>query len=197
MISCILISAGLSQRFGSPKALAPITATQTVLERTQEMLLHTKVSEVLVVLGHQSARLKPFLLNHKDIKVVYNNHYNFGQTSSVKAGLKCVSPQADAVLLLPVDYPVICGETINALVDQMESSAPPIIVPTYEGMKGHPPLFSKQCFDEILTLDNELGLNEILHRHQSQLCLHPVDDKGVLRSFNTVEEFEQIKKDFI
>ncbi len=197
MISCIILSAGFSQRFGSPKGLAHLSENQTVLERLLDMLLRTQVSEVIVVLGHQSSLLKPFLLNHKDVKVVYNNHYNFGQTSSVKVGVESVSSDSEAAMILPVDFPVIEAKTIDALIYQFKVSSPLLLLPTYKGKKGHPPLFSQKLYEEILALDNDRGLNTIGHRHYLDLTEMPVEDKGVCCSFNTLDEFDAIKKEFI
>lgn len=196
MINCIILAAGLSHRFKSLKALAPITENLNVLQRVQAMLLQTQVTEIIVVLGHQMDTLKPFLLNHKAIKVVYNNHYNFGQTSSVKAGLKAVSADCQGVLIHPVDYPVIQPQTIDILIDQFVKSSSLLMSPTFQNRNGHPPLFSKKLFNEILNLDNEFGLNTIVHAHQKELLQVAVNDQGILRSFNTIDEFNQIKNDF-
>ena len=50
MISCILLSAGFSRRFGSPKALALINGV-TVIEQLQNILVRSQVGETVVVLG--------------------------------------------------------------------------------------------------------------------------------------------------
>jgi len=90
MIACILLSAGLSQRFGSPKALAQWN-TGTVIEHLQNLLVKSQVDEIIVVCGAHADQIKPHILEHKQVRFVYNKDYNFGQTSSFKAGLKSVS----------------------------------------------------------------------------------------------------------
>src|SRR3989338_3666132 len=76
MISCILLSAGLSSRFGSPKALGLLDPSLTVIERVQQMLVSSRLDEIVIVLGFRHTRIKPYVLNHKKIKVVYNKDYN-------------------------------------------------------------------------------------------------------------------------
>ena len=99
MISCILLSAGLSKRFGSPKALADISGV-SVIRYIQNTLIESKIGEIVVVLGANKEKIKSHILNHKKIKVVYNKDYNFGQTSSFKAGLSQISNDSKGIMLL-------------------------------------------------------------------------------------------------
>jgi len=192
MITCILLSAGASRRFGSPKALAKLH-NETVIEHLLKMLDKTQVSEVIVVLGAYADRIKPHLLNHKKVRFVYNKDYNFGQTSSFKVGVEGVSSDARGFLLMPVDYPLISADTINALIRYFLNDNPRILIPTFEGRKGHPPLFSANLRDEFLALDNDSGLNIIAYAHQPETISFPVEDVGVVSAFNTLDEFESIK----
>ncbi len=192
MITCILLSAGLSRRFGSPKALAALDG-ETVIHRLQTMLIETQVDEVIVVLGAQAEKIKPDLLNHTKVKFVYNKDYNLGQTSSFKVGLENVSNGAQGVLLLPVDYPLVQKDTVDALIRYFLEHAPLITVPTFKEKKGHPPLFSIHLKDEFLSLDNECGLNTIARAHQRETITLPVEDAGVIQAFNTPEELKAIR----
>lgn len=193
MFTCILLCAGVSRRFGSPKALARLDG-ETVLERLQKLLIKTQVNEIIIVLGAHANLVKPYLLKHKCIKFVHNKDYKFGQTSSFKAGLQCAAQDAQGILLLPVDYPFIQEETVNRLIDFYKEANPLILIPSFEGQKGHPPLFSNRLRGEILALDNNSGLNSIAHSHQAQTKLLPVSDHGVVQTFNTQEEFEALKR---
>ena len=69
MISCILLSAGFSSRFGSPKALAKRNG-ETVIEHIQRSLLNTLIEEIIIVLGNKADKIEPFVLNHKRVKFV-------------------------------------------------------------------------------------------------------------------------------
>ena len=140
-------------------------------------------------------QLRPLVKAEPRIQAAYNAHYQQGQTSSVKAGILQVSDGSD-VLLLPADFPFVLPKTVSALTEFYQKNSPLILIPAYDGRKGHPPIFSYKLRDEILQLDNSSGLNEIIHRHQPEVQLLPVQDKGVLAAFNTPEEFVQIQKDF-
>ncbi len=198
-ISCILLSAGLSSRFGSPKALAFFPApysnkNKTVIEYLQETLINSKLSEIIIVLGYQKELILPFILKHKKVKVVYNKDYNFGQTSSFKTGLNSTDKKSEAYMLLPVDYPLIQESTINSLIDYFADKKPLILIPTYQGKKGHPPVFSNKLLEEFTNLDNSKGLNEISRVHKNSVEYFETTDNGIIQSYNTKEEFENLKK---
>src|SRR3990167_701833 len=106
MISCIVLSAGQNSRFGSPKALAKFKG-RTVIEHLQIVLIASDLDEIIIVLGAFVNDIKPYLLKHKKIKVVYNKDYNLGQTSSFQTGLKVMDQQSQGVMLLPVDFPLV------------------------------------------------------------------------------------------
>lgn len=191
MITCILLSAGLSQRFGSPKALAKRN-TETVIEHLQKLLIKSQVNEIIIVLGAHAEQIKPHILKHNKVRFVYNKNYNFGQTSSFKAGLECISKNVTGVMLFPVDHPLIQLETINSLGQNFLNNKPLILVPTFKGKKGHPPLFSISLRDQFLALENNKGLNTIMHAHQTETTTMPFEDPGIIKSFNTQEEFESL-----
>ncbi len=192
MISCLLLCAGQSSRFGSPKALALIQG-QTVISRLQQMLLDSCVDEIIIVTGAHAQEITPYLLNHKKIKHVYNKNYILGQTSSFQAGLDEVCPQAQGLMLLPVDYPLVTTPTINLLVDKFIQDPLKIVIPTYNGQKGHPPIFPVVLKNEFLSLDSKEGLNVVQRRHKEIIVCWPVTDPGVSQSFNTLEEFKRLE----
>ena len=99
----------------------------------------------------------------------------------------------DGFLLLPVDYPFIKEETVNKLIDHFRDNGSLIVIPSFEGIKGHPPLFSCNLKDEFLVLDNANGLNSVAHNHQHETTILRVSDRGVIQTFNTKAEFELLK----
>ncbi len=195
MISCVLLAAGSSVRFGSAKALATINQ-QTIIERLQEVLTQSAAEEIIVVLGDYADAIKPRLRKHKKIKVAFNENFNLGQTSSFQTGLKSVSAKASGIMLLPVDVPAIQVETINLLVKRFKALKSKILIPVFNGKRGHPPIFNATLKNDILHMGSAIGLNQFIHQHESEIELFPVDDPGVAWSFNTLEEFEQLKAYF-
>ena len=192
MISAILLSAGQSSRFGSPKALAD-WHDQPVIEAILKTLELSEVSEIIVVLGAHRAEIQPVLLKHTSLKVVYNKDHKFGQTSSFQAGLREASGSAQGFMLWPVDYPAITAATIQTLCTQYEKDHHRIVIPTFNNKKGHPPILPKLLKEIILDVPVELGINTVLQQHADLVDMCAVDDPGVRATFNTREELAQIK----
>jgi len=193
MISCILLAAGLSTRFESVKSLVKIQ-NETLIERLQNQLLSIKIDEMIIVLGAHSDQIRPFILEHKKIRVVYNKDYNFGQTSSFQKGLADLTPEMDGALLLPVDYPAIQPLTINTIIEQFKKNRPHILIPTFNGHRGHPPIFNNKLIPELLGLNpKQQGINSIFDNHKLEINYIEVPDPGILETFNTLKEWESIK----
>ena len=192
MVSCLLLSAGLSTRFGAPKALARING-KTVIEHVQNSLIHSKTDEIVIVLGDRASDIEPHILNHRKIKVVYNKDYISGQTSSFQAGLRAISPESRGIMLLPIDVPSIKSTTLDFLIEEFIKKEPLILIPSYHGKKGHPPFFSSKLKGELLEMDIATGLNTFERQHEPGVTLVSVEDDGILRTFNTQAEFEKIK----
>ncbi len=190
MVTCILLSAGLSERFGSPKALACISEG-TVIQHVQNTLLQSSCDEIIVVLGAQARQIEPFIFIHSRIRVVYNKNYYFGQTSSVKAGWREADNSSTGVMFLPVDYPLIQSSSIDKIIRHFKKYDPDILVPSYRNKKGHPPIFHQRLKSKVLNLPMDLGLNSLFADHPPQTI--EIDDQGIIKSFNTPQEFEEIK----
>ena len=191
MISCVLLSAGESERFGSPKALAR-TSRRTAIEDLQNTLLSSIADEIIVVLGAYFDVLKPHVFNHKKVRIVYNKDYKLGQTSSFQAGLSIVGKETRAVLLAPVDCPFILTSTVDALIRHFKQSGPTVLIPAYQNKHGHPPVFNASLKTEILALSPSKGLNSLFAVHAPQTL--EINDPGIVQPFNTPAELEAIKK---
>jgi molybdenum cofactor cytidylyltransferase len=195
MISCILLCAGLSERFPSIKALAPI-ATKPVIEHLQNTLLATNVDEIIIVLGAHRLKIEPHITNHPKIKTVYNENFILGQTTSFQKGLTAISKQSQAAMLLPIDSAFVKKETLNTLMDTFEKELPTILIPTSDGKKGHPPIFNKKLFQEIESLTSDKGINTIIRKYNNDEKTLEIKDPGIVDSFNTPQEFQNLLKKY-
>lgn len=190
MITCILLAAGLSERFGSPKALANISGN-TVIGHVQNKLLESCCDQIIVVLGAHADKIQPSIFIHSRIRVVYNKDYYFGQASSVQAGWREADDQAEGIMFLPVDCPLVQSSSIDRVIDHFKKHAPDILIPCYQNKKGHPPIFHQLLKSKVLNIPRDLGLNSLFAEHPPQTV--EINDPGIIQSFNTPQEFEIIK----
>ncbi len=193
MISCIVLAAGLSSRFGNPKPLAKI-GDRTIIEIIQEKLLLTELSEIVFVLGHEASTISPLIPKMQRTQIVINENYMSGQTSSFKTGLSAVNSSTNGIMLLPSDMPFVEPDTIEELIHIFSKKLPLILVPQFQNRGGHPPVFSASLKNEFLSLKDDEPISTVIHNHEAEVIRVPVDDEGVTLSFNSPKELETLLK---
>lgn len=191
MTSLILLCAGASQRFGSPKALAKINQ-ETILSHLQKRLIDSSIDEIVIVFGEHSEQIKHVVLKHNKIRVVHNKDHKFGQTSSIKEGLKNVSKDSESFFLLPIDCPNIKISTFHLLIERLKNLDSDAIIPAYQGQKGHPPIFNHFVKEQILLLSHSKGAN-VVFKELERVQVVDIDDPGIIQTFNTPDEFQHLK----
>ncbi len=189
MTSCILLTAGESLRFGSPKALAKINQPKAI-EFLQQKLIQSLVDEIIIVTGAHETLIKPYVFNHSKVRLVYNKDYKIGQTSSFQTGLRSVDKNSHGFMLLPVDYPFVLTKTIDDLISVFKQQTLSILIPAYQGKHGHPPIFHRSLRKDLLDFPSNKGLDSFIRQHQTQML--EVNDPGIIQTFNTSEELKEI-----
>ncbi|MGE5280194.1 MAG: nucleotidyltransferase family protein [Deltaproteobacteria bacterium] len=190
MICAIVLAAGESTRFGSPKPLASIHGTPAVRVICDTLL--AAVDRVVVVLGHEAEAVHPALPRDERVKSVVNGAYRRGMTSSFQAGLKLVPSNAEGILLMPVDMPFLRPATVELIVRTFKKELPLILVPAYDGRPGHPPVFSAPLTDDFKALGDTEPLSNVQHRFKDRVLRLPVEDPGVIRTFSTPQELARL-----
>lgn len=190
-----MLAAGLSKRFGRNKLLEKVGNSTMIKSVVQEAVAST-VDEVIVVLGYEAERIKEALKDITDAKCKYlfNEDFETGQSSSVKAGVKSVMNYADAVMILPADVAMITSAAIDQVAEEYTHSKDPIVVSSYKDRAGHPILFDRSLFNEIVNIKEETkGLKAVVNRHldltkkvesNSDKVLIDIDTEQNLRYFN-------------
>jgi molybdenum cofactor cytidylyltransferase len=195
LICIIVLAAGSSTRFGRNKLLEKIDGF-TMIEKVVGSAASSKADEVIVVLGHEAERVKEALKSF-DCKFVFNEDFKMGQSSSVKAGVKSVMGYADAVMVLPGDIALITPKPINMVIEEYETSGSPLVVASHEGRLGHPILFDRSLFSEIMEINEEtMGLKAVVNRHRDSLKKVEVSSNEVLIDVDSEEDLKKIVSNF-
>lgn len=188
MIVAVLTAAGLSSRMGRPKPLLEWRG-RTIVEHQVSILLEGGASEVIVVLGHRSEEITPFV-ELTGASYVVNHQYREGRTSSIKAGLAAVPEQAEDILLIGVDQPRT-AQIVKRVVDTHVAASALLTSPRLEGRGGHPLMFSARLLPELRLISEEnQGLREVFERHRAEITEVHFDDPMVRLDLNTPELYE-------
>ena len=91
-----------------------------------------------------------------------------------------LSSGVEGVSFCPVDHPLIHENTVRKLIDMFRQSQAPLVVPTFNGKRGHPVLFGRALFGELLDDTLPEGARTVVHRHLDATVAVPVDDEGTV-----------------
>ncbi len=185
----IVLAAGMATRFGKNKLLYPIQGRPMIRGVVEESV--KAGLRVAVVLGHEKEKVRK-ALERFDVNFIENPDYKEGMSSSVKAGLRAVMDKAKAVMFLPGDVAFIRVEQIRAVYDDYVSNDGPIVLPTYRGRGGHPILFDRSLFKEIMGITEEgRGLKSVVQAHRNGIRRIELGTARILVDIDTERDLEE------
>ena len=177
VISAIILAAGESKRMGIPKLLLSL-GKSTILEHTIDNYLNSEVDEVIAVLGNKAEEMLNLIAN-RPITVASNPAYRRGMSTSIVAGLNLVSDRTEAVMLGMADQPFVDAQTINHLIEAFGTHNKGIIIPVYQGRRGHPVIFAIKYRGELTRLKGDVGGREIIDHHPDDVLEVSVNCEGI------------------
>ncbi len=185
-MKAILLAAGFARRFGSQKLLARLPDGRCVVEAaTQNLFDAMGRSNVIAVVGEDAALIK--VLEQCGSEVTVNVEAENGIGSSIAAGI-CASMDAAGWLIALGDMPHVSPETITRVCETLKSGAG-IVIPTFNGMRGHPVAFAKAYRDELLALRGDQGARSVIAAADPRRVIYLlVADSGVLADIETPDD---------
>ena len=167
----IILTAGASQRMGTPKALLP-WAGSTLVEYAIAQARLARVIRVVVVVGPATQHLR------LDAVTVVNPDPETGRSTSIRLGAAALEDDVDAVVVQSVDQPVS-----HTVLECLLAAGADVAVPTYEGRRGHPVCFAGSLLHELREVSEvDEGLRAVVRRHT--VTEVPVDTESVVWNLN-------------
>ena len=188
MINAIILAAGQSKRMGKPKPLLRFN-DQTFLEQIISVLKQSDVGRITVVLGAEADTIRKSV-DLTGTNIVINKDYQRGQLSSLTAGIKESPEDTEAILLCLVDNPFITEEVVSKIIRKFRETNNPIIVPVFNKRRGHPTLFSRSLFNELLSAPEEKGARHVLYSNEDKVLELEVSEHGILIGIDTQEDYK-------
>src|SRR5262245_48430962 len=160
----IILAAGEGRRVGGPKALLRLEG-ESFLARAARLLSRPGVDRVLAVTGHDAARVAAKAGLPPAVRVLVNARYREGMLSSLLCGLDAAEAEgADAVLVHPVDHPLVEAETVDRVVAALDAGAV-VAVPSHGGRRGHPAGFARAAWPALRAAPGDRGARAVLADH--------------------------------
>jgi molybdenum cofactor cytidylyltransferase len=149
-------------------------------------------TEVTVVLGHRYEEVVPHVRG-PGVGYVVNPHYRDGRSTSIKAGVARVQPDAEAIVVLGVDQPRP-SEIVAKVLEAHLAAGALITSPRHEGRGGHPIVFSSALRGELEAItENDQGLRQVFDVHGGEVNELEIDDPIIQLDLNTPEAYEQAR----
>lgn len=176
-IAGLVLAAGRSSRMGTDKALLDYRGRSFLNHLTYLAL--PRVDRVIAVLGHHAEEIAETLPPSPRVRSVVNRDYDRGMLSSLQRGL-AETAWADWVLWMLVDHPAVRGRTLDALLAAAERTEAPLVIPRWNGERGHPIVFSQAVARELLELAPDCSPQDVVRSHYPLACFIDIEDRSVL-----------------
>jgi len=187
-ITGVILAAGYSSRMGMFKPLLQI-GEKPLVARAVSLFESGGIDDIRVVVGHCRERIEP-LLEKAGVPAIVNTGDCLDMFSSVRLAMEEAPPDIDALILLPVDIPLVRPWTVRRLIEQCADNPENILVPVFQGQKGHPVVIPARYFDKIGHWRGENGLRGALKAFAEKTTLVPVPDANILLDMNTPSDYE-------
>lgn len=182
----ILLAAGFSRRFGvADKLLQPLPDGRLIAIAAAENLIQAIPTCIAVVRAENKVLAQ--LLADKGFKLVFCDENKPEMADSLATAIRFAASfveAADGFVIALADMPYIKAETIRAVATQLKADAS-IVMPTYQGQRGHPVGFSAKFRHELESLHGDEGARSIIKRYLDELTLLACEDAGILADIDT------------
>jgi molybdenum cofactor cytidylyltransferase len=188
-LAAVILSGGASRRMGSPKALLPYHG-HSFLDHLLDVTSQPQIGARRIVLGaHAELITKAVRLASQE--VVINDQWERGQLSSLHVALRSLPQGTNGILLCLIDHPMISSALVCNLIDRFYSAKRPIVLPSYEGHRGHPVIFSSSLYKELLQAPLETGARAVVRAHADEVEEVLTNEEGCVLNINDPDALQR------
>ena len=189
-ISGLILGAGASERLGQPKQLLPFGGTTLLGWVIAQAQGATGLDELVVVLGRAADQIRQ-RVDFGSAKVVENPVFGEGCASSYRAGIGALDPKSEGIMIILGDQPEIKPDVIDRAAEEWRQGQSQIALCSYHGRKGHPMIFAKPLFDQLLGLHGDKAAWKLVDANPD-LVQEIEFDLPFPEDVNTWDDFERL-----
>lgn len=187
----IVLAAGFSVRYGGIKLKAILPDGTSLLQKSFNNIL--QITENIIIIGRNELfndGVYDFLGSAHKSCLVLCEDAQYGMGHSLACAIKHVPSQWQSVLICLGDMPFIRHDTLERLL--FSGSPQQIIIPKYQGTRGHPVNFGRHFFSELQMCEGDSGARHVLKAHQHAITEVETDDSGVLQDIDTPQALAEL-----
>ncbi len=174
---------------GTTKQLLPLLDRPAILH-CLESFWKAGFDRPVVVLSPEGSEVAR-VLTGCPVTIAWNEVVECEMIDSVRTGLKSVSASWSALIICPADYPLVSPSTVAGLAERHEAEPGSIVIPVYNGRRGHPVLFPRPLLE---ALGPEMTLRDIVHNHPDKVIHYPVENRGIIFDMDTPADYDAIRR---
>ncbi len=195
-ISAILLAAGLSSRMQGPNKLLLKLGERSILAGTYGELAKSEVAEIIVVTGRDESLIKKQLKLRPQDHFIHNTVFATGMTTSIQKGVS--SAEGEAFMVCLADMPGLKAAHYNTLIRTFKAAVAKnpeaILVPSVNGKRGNPVIFSAVYRSAILAHTEMNGCRMLVKDNLKHLCEYITDDLAFLSDIDTAEDYRKLRQ---
>jgi molybdenum cofactor cytidylyltransferase len=192
VIGAVILAAGQSRRMGRNKLLLPFGASTVIETIVSEVAACRAVGDIVVVTGYEREQVIVQLATYP-VRCVFNPDYaQSDMLVSIQIGLRALSEDVAAVLIVLGDQPRLRREIVQRVVDAYEPGS--LIVPSFQLRRGHPILIDRALWPAILARPPEATLRDVIRANELRIRYVVAADDSVLHDMDTPEDYEQVNR---
>jgi molybdenum cofactor cytidylyltransferase len=189
-VGAVILAAGASSRMGTNKLVLPVEG-EPMVHRTVRRVLDAGYGPIVVVTGHEAARVREVLAPFDVIFAVSPDPT--GPTSgSLHAGLRALPEDVDATLVMLSDMVHVTTPMLQALLVGVTLGAEPLGVSRYGDVLAPPLVFRRSLWPELLAWHGEGCGKAVVRAHEAEARMYdwPVD---ALQDVDTPTDYESVR----
>ncbi|WP_026439889.1 nucleotidyltransferase family protein [Acidocella facilis] len=186
----LVLAAGASRRMGAEnKLLLALASGQSILRTVLERAVAAQIGPVLLVTGHEAARVAGEA-DGLPVKCVHAAEHEEGMAASLRAGIAAVPEDCAGAVVCLGDMPFVPSAVLRELAGAFASPLD-IVQPVFEGRPGNPVLWGRAHFGAMMGLHGDQGAKRLLAQPE-RLQRITVTAPGVLQDVDTPEAYAAI-----
>ncbi len=189
-IAAIILAAGSASRMGRPKQLL-LWRGEPLVRAVARRTLAAPFDATIAVVGAYADDVRAALAGLA-LQIVVAERHAAGQSESLRAGVAALPADADAAAIVLADQPFIDVAAIAALCAAHRCGAAAITAPRFAGQRGHPVIFARALFAELLAVTGDAGARQVIASDPRRVQLVDFADDRPLVDIDTPEDYARL-----
>jgi molybdenum cofactor cytidylyltransferase len=192
-IAAIVLAAGRSTRMGALNKMLAEIGGKPLVRIAAEQALASRAKPVIVVTGHQREQVEAALAG-LPVRFAHNPDYADGLGGSLRAGIAAVPAEAGGAIVCLGDMPQVDSGLIDRLLGAFDpDKGALIVVPSIDGKRGNPVVWSRRFFNELMAISGDTGARHLIGQYAEVMTEVPLSGEAALTDVDTPESLKAVK----